>query len=471
MSITFYNTLHHQEEEFIPLVSNKVGLYTCGPTVYNYAHIGNFRCYAFEDILKRTLLFENYDVNHVMNLTDVDDKTIRGSQEQNIPLKQFTQKYKNAFFEDLKTLHILPAVTYPAATEHIGDMIKLVQTLMDKGIAYQAEDKSVYFSIAKWPQYGQLVHLDPEQMRTGVRVKMDEYAKESVADFALWKAWDKNDGDVFWNSPWGKGRPGWHIECSAMSSRYLGKTFDIHCGGIDNMFPHHEDEIAQSEAANGCKFVHYWLHCAHLMVDGQKMSKSAGNFYKLQDLLDKGYTGREIRWVLIGTHYRQSLNFSLKALEDARVSLQRIDAFKTRLQDVATTEEKWETDPLALKKVTHHALESFRAGITADLNISAALAALFDFIRDINRMLDHHAINAEDAQKALSTLEQLDTVLAVCTPDPSEGIPPEIMEMAQKRQEARAAKNFAESDRLRDKISDCGFLVEDTPKGPRIIRQ
>ncbi len=302
--LTFYNSLSHWPEEFKPIEEGKVGLYTCGPTVYNFAHIGNFRCYMFEDLLKRTLLYFGYDVKHVMNLTDVDDKTIRGSQAAKMPLTEFTQQYKDAFFKDIATLRIIPADIYPAATDHIPEMIALIQKLFDLGIAYQAEDKSVYFSIAKWPKYGQLMKIDRDQMRVGVRIKMDEYAKESVADFALWKAYDEADGDVAWDSPWGKGRPGWHIECSAMSGKYLGKTFDMHCGGIDNMFPHHEDEIAQSEAANGCKFVNYWLHCAHLMVDGQKMSKSLGNFFTLRDILAKGYSGREIRWVLIGAHYR-----------------------------------------------------------------------------------------------------------------------------------------------------------------------
>ena len=332
MALTFYNSLTRRQQEFLPITPGQAGLYTCGPTVYNYAHIGNFRAYMFEDLLKRTLLYLGFQVKHIMNLTDVDDKTIRGAQAAGCSLNDFTQKYKDAFFQDIAALRILPADVYPAATEHIDDMIAIIATLFAKGIAYQADDRSVYFSIAKWPQYGQLVNIDREQMRSGVRVKLDEYAKDSAADFALWKAWDEADGEVYWDSPWGRGRPGWHLECSAMSSKYLGATFDMHCGGIDNMFPHHEDEIAQSEAANGCKFVNYWLHCAHLVVDGQKMSKSLGNFYTLHDILDKGYSGREVRWVLIGTHYRQSLNFSFQALEDARASLQRIDAFRIRLQ-------------------------------------------------------------------------------------------------------------------------------------------
>ena len=306
MELQFFNTMNRRVEPFRSINPGEVRMYTCGPTVYNYAHIGNFRAYMFEDLLRRTLEFFGYRVRQVMNLTDVDDKTIRDSRAAGIPLRDFTQKYKQAFFEDLKTLNIEPAEVYPAATDHIPQMIRLISILMEKGFGYRAEDGSVYFSIEKFPDYGKLAKIDRENQRSGVRIKNDEYAKDSVADFALWKAWDELDGDVAWDSPWGRGRPGWHIECSAMSSEYLGDSFDIHTGGIDNMFPHHEDEIAQSEAATGKKWVNYWLHCAHLMVNGEKMSKSLGNFYTLRDLEAMGWRGREIRWVLLGAHYRKS---------------------------------------------------------------------------------------------------------------------------------------------------------------------
>ena len=469
MSVNFYNTLNHRQEEFIPLKPGKAGLYTCGPTVYNYAHIGNFRCYAFEDILKRTLLFHGYAVRHVMNLTDVDDKTIKGSQAAGKSLGAFTRLYKDAFFADIARLRFLPADVYPAATEHIDDMIAIVRILMDKGIAYQAEDGSVYFSIAKWPQYGQLVNIDPEQMRSGTRVKLDEYAKESVADFALWKAWDEADGEVFWESPWGRGRPGWHLECSAMSSRYLGATFDIHCGGIDNMFPHHEDEIAQSEAANGCRFVNYWLHCAHLVVDGQKMSKSLGNFYTLKDLLDKGYSGREVRWVLIGTHYRQSLNFSFKALDDARAALQRLDTFQARLQENAGNLDGVLT---SVQPVLDKAIVEFSAALTDDLNVSAAFAALFDLVREVNRLLDIDILGGNAVRAVQDCLRRMDLVLAVCQPEAGEDqVPAEIQALAEERQAARKAKDFARADALRKTLDDQGWLVEDTPKGPRVLKK
>ncbi|MCQ2397324.1 MAG: cysteine--tRNA ligase [Lentisphaeria bacterium] len=471
MSIQFYNSLSHRVEELAPINPGKIGMYTCGPTVYNFAHIGNFRCYAFEDILKRTLMASGLKVRHVMNLTDVDDKTIRGSQAEKLPLQEFTRKYKDAFFADIKTLRMVPANVYPAATETIPEMIQLIQTLFDKGIAYQAEDKSVYFSIEKWPAYGQLVKIDRDAMRVGVRIKMDEYAKDAMADFALWKAWDEADGDVWWDSPWGKGRPGWHIECSAMSSKYLGKTFDLHCGGVDNMFPHHEDEIAQSEAANGCKFVNLWMHCAHLMVEGQKMSKSLGNFYTLKDILAKGYSGREIRYVLIGTYYRQSLNFSFQALDEARGNLQRLDAFTSRLADVAkngasgavTAEQQAAFDA---------ARDAFLAALQNDLNVSAGLGVLFDFLRDCNRELDGGKFTAEAARAAQAVLAKMDEILAVLEPDPSElQIPAEVQALADERQAARAAKDWAKADAMRKALDELGWVVKDTPKGPQLLKK
>ena len=468
MALTFYNSLTRRLQEFIPITPGQVGLYTCGPTVYNFAHIGNFRAYIFEDLLKRTLLYLGFQVKHIMNLTDVDDKTIRGAQAAGSSLNDFTQKYKDAFFQDIAALRILPADVYPAATEHIDDMIAIVEKLFAKGIAYQADDRSVYFSIAKWPSYGQLVNIDHSQMRSGARVKHDEYAKESIADFALWKAYDAADGDVAWDSPWGKGRPGWHLECSAMSSRYLGPTFDIHCGGIDNMFPHHEDEIAQSEAANGCRFVNYWLHCAHLMVDGQKMSKSLGNFFTLRDILAKGYTGREIRWVLLGAHYRQSLNFSFKALDDARAALQRLDTAKQRLAELVSAPNAGLQETATAVTTAESA---FRAGLEDDLNISAALAALFDFIRDVNRLMDEQKLAGAAATKALSLLERMDTVLAVFTPDQDDEVPQAILALADERQAARKAKDFARADQIRHELDAQGWAIEDTPKGPRVKKK
>ena len=472
MNVTFFNTLSRQNEEFNPIQSGKVKMYTCGPTVYNFAHIGNFRAYTFEDLLRRTLEYFGYDVTQVMNLTDVDDKTIRDSRAAGLELRTFTEKYKKAFFEDLKTLNIEPAEIYPAATDHIPEMIRLIETLFEKGVAYQSSDKCVYFSIDKFPEYGKLAHIDRENQRSGVRIKNDEYEKEAVADFALWKARDDADGDVWWDSPWGQGRPGWHIECSAMSMKYLGDAFDIHTGGIDNMFPHHEDEIAQSEAATGKKWVNYWLHCAHLMVNGEKMSKSLGNFFTLRDLLQKGYTGREIRMVLLSTHYRKKLNFTFDALEQARETLRKLDDLAIRLGQANAAAD----DP-ALQEVLDKAADDFAAGIADDLNISGSIAAVFELIKAANRLLDSNGVSAAGAQKILALFERFDKIFGcfdlanAASRATSVEIPAEIVELAEARKAARAAKNFAESDRLRDEIKSRGYLIEDAPGNTYRLKQ
>ena len=463
MEIRFFNTLERRLMEFKPIEPGEVGMYTCGPTVYNFAHIGNFRAYMFEDILKRTLEYFGYKVHQVMNLTDVDDKTIRDSRAAGLPLRTFTEKYKKAFFEDIKSLNIEPAEIYPAATDHIPEMIQLIQTLMDKGFAYQAEDKCIYFSIAKFPEYGKLAKIDMENQRAGVRINSDEYAKDSVADFALWKAWDENDGDVKWESPWGPGRPGWHIECSAMSSKYLGTSFDIHTGGIDNMFPHHEDEIAQSEAAPGKKWVNYWLHCEHLMLNGEKMSKSLGNFYTLRDLKEMKWSGREIRWVLAGAHYRKKLNFTFDALAQARETLNRFSAVFERMRQIKSDGDGSEIAP----QITA-GLEKFAAAMADDLNTAEAIAQLFDLSREANRLADSGALSQKGAQQVLETFRQFDRILGcldVDTVPEKEEIPEEITALAEARAAARKAKNFAESDRLRDEISAKGYLIEDAPGG------
>jgi cysteinyl-tRNA synthetase len=349
MALQFHNTLTRTLEPFEPITSGKADMYTCGPTVYNYAHIGNFRAYIFEDILRRVLKYCGYDVTQIMNLTDVDDKTIRDSQANGMGLNEFTATYKKAFFDDLEELNIEPAEVYPAATDHVQEMIDIIKVLEEKGFAYVGDDGSVYYSIAKFENYGRLGRVDLENQRSGVRINTDEYEKEQAADFALWKKYEQRDGDVAWDSPWGKGRPGWHIECSAMSTKYLGNHFDLHTGGVDNIFPHHDDEIAQTEAATGEKFVNYWLHCEHLMVNNRKMSKSEGNFFTLRQLLDKGFSGREVRWLLMNGHYRQKLNFTYTAgpdktvakfngLESGRSSLKRLDEFIRRIKTIDATD-------------------------------------------------------------------------------------------------------------------------------------
>ncbi|MBQ9771526.1 MAG: cysteine--tRNA ligase [Lentisphaeria bacterium] len=464
----FFNTMGRAVEEFNPINPAEVGLYTCGPTVYNFAHIGNFRAYLFEDILKRSLEYNGYKVKHVMNLTDVDDKTIRDSQAAKIPLNDFTAKYKKAFFEDLDKLRIERADVYPEATTHIPEMIRTIQTLIEKGYAYQSDDKCVYFSIDKFPEYGKLAKIDRENQRAGVRINTDEYAKDSVADFALWKAWDEKDGDVKWDSPWGEGRPGWHIECSAMSMKYLGKTFDIHTGGVDNMFPHHEDEIAQSESANGCRFVNYWLHCEHLTIDKKKMSKSLGNFYTLRDLEAKGYTGREVRWVLIGTHYRAKLNFSIGALDAARAALAKFDTLFARLKAAPAG------DALLAEATAAAAAgkADFTAAVSEDLNISKALSALFVLVKTAGRLLAE-GVQASGAKVLLDQFRDFDRVFGALDVDvekkeeaPAVDAPAEVLELVAARTEAKKAKDFAKADAIRDQLKEMGWSVVDKPTGP-----
>ena len=464
MSFRIQNTLTRRQEEFVPLEAGHARMYTCGPTVYNFAHIGNFRAYVFEDLLRRWLKFKGYRVTQVMNLTDVDDKTIRDSQKAGKSLAQFTAMYSQAFFEDIRALNIEPAEHYPAATAHIPEMISIISTLMEKGYAYRSEDGSIYFSIDKWPSYGKLAHLDREGMRSGVRISSDEYEKENVADFALWKAWDEKDGDVAWESPWGRGRPGWHIECSAMSQKYLGASFDIHTGGIDNIFPHHEDEIAQSEAANGRPFATYWMHCAHLMVDGRKMSKSQGNFHTLRDVLGRGYSGREVRYELLATHYRAPLNFTFGSLDAARTALRRVDDFLARLADAAGSEGTGRLPSWAEVQAGR-----FEAAMDDDLNVSAALAALFDVIREGNAALDAKELSAEEAFSLRGLLRRWNGVLGVLE-KPAEEIPAGVQGILLRRQAARSQKEWKLSDLLRDEILALGWIVKDTPKGQVVTK-
>ena len=457
----FYNTMNRQLEEFSPIEKHHVRMYTCGPTVYNYAHIGNFRAYIFEDLLRRYLQYHGWKVTQVMNLTDVDDKTIKSAIAEGKSLNDYTKLYKDAFFDDLKVLNIEPAEYYPAATDHIPEMITLIQTLLDKGYAYKSGDGSVYFSIEKFADYGKLAHLDMSGLQAGARVAQDEYEKESASDFALWKAWSEADGDIAWDAPWGKGRPGWHIECSAMSTKYLGETFDIHTGGIDNIFPHHEDEIAQSEAASGKKFVNMWMHCAHLVVEGKKMSKSAGNFFTLRDIKEKGYSGREIRYVLIATHYRQSLNFTFDGLEAARTALDRIDEFKERLasKDAATDTE--------LPEWAEQARLNFEAALDNDLNISEALAALFELIHSGNKAMDE--TNAlPEAGAVLTLINKFDLVFGCLQGEEKANADEEVLALAAERTEVRKAKNWARADEIRDRLTKLGWEVRDTPEGPKL---
>ncbi|MFC1461442.1 cysteine--tRNA ligase [Verrucomicrobiota bacterium] len=468
MPLMVYNTLSRQQEIFEPLGAPQVRLYTCGPTVYDYAHIGNFRAYVFEDLLRRTLCFSGFKVIQVMNLTDIDDKTIKGARDSGLALNDYTQKYKDAFFEDLEALNIERAEHYPAATDHIPEMIALIEKLVKARYAYQSDDGSVYFSIAKFKEYGKLSHLDMSGLKPGARVAQDEYEKDNAADFALWKAWVEEDGDVGWESPWGRGRPGWHIECSAMSMKYLGPSFDIHTGGVDNIFPHHEDEIAQSEAATGQKFVKYWMHCGYLLVDDRKMSKSMGNFYTLRDVFKRGFSGREVRYALMSVHYRQSLNFTFDALESARGAVQRLDEFSRRLRDVAASTLGLSVSGAgkAVPSVdwADRARQDFCRALNDDLNIAQALATVFDMVHEGNRLLDAGKLTPPGAAGVLRVLEDLDRALGVLR-GREESPPLDVLNLAKEREAARREKHWDEADRLRDAIAEQGWVVRDSTDG------
>jgi cysteinyl-tRNA synthetase len=468
MALRFFNTYSREIEEFEPRdpTARPIRMYTCGPTVYSRAHIGNFRAYIFEDLLQRHLELRGYKVHRVMNITDVEDKTIRGAREAGVPLQKFTEQFKDAFFEDAHTLRINRADEYPAATNqpYIDRMIEMISALISKGLAYQADDKSVYFRINKFPNYGKLAHFDLTQLQSTGRVKHDEYDKEHIGDFALWKAWDEADGDVKWGSPWGPGRPGWHIECSAMSMSLLGDQLDIHCGGVDNIFPHHEAEIAQSEGVTGKKFVNYWLHCAHLLVDGQKMAKSLGNFYTVPDVLTKGYTGRELRYALLRVHYRVPLNFTWEGMNEARESLARIDEWLARLRQIAKSGNAQHPTSNAQRPGT-----AFGDALDDDLNISGALGFLFESIRQTNRAMDQNEMDAASANAWLDWWNQVNTVLDL-EAAVAAAIPDEVAQLAQQRENARREKNWKHSDELREQISALGWEVRDTKDGPKLTR-
>ena len=465
MALHLHNTLSRKVELFEPLDPNgPVGMYCCGPTVHDYAHIGNFRTFVFADLVRRYLEFRGYTVNHVMNITDVEDKIIRRVREQNTTLTEYTTKYQDAFLADLKVLNCTEAHHVPKATDHIPEMIDLIGKLMERGIAYQADDGSVYFSIENYRgcgcTYGRLVNLNFDEMRQGERVSDDEYEKESLADFALWKARVPEDGEVFWPSPWGEGRPGWYIECSAMSMKLLGNTFDLHLGGEDLAFPHHEDEIAQSEGATGQPFVKHWLHGAHLLVEGKKMSKSLGNFFTLRDLLDKGYDGREVRQLMISAHYRETFNFTLAGLDGARTAMARIDECVAKLREAADDTTAEPAAPV---------IEKFTAALDDDLNVSSAWGVVFDWVRDCNRRLADDSMDASTAAAELTAWERIDTVLGVGKAE--EEAPAEFIALLEERAAARKAKDFARADAIRDELTAQGWVIEDTPNGARLKRQ
>jgi cysteinyl-tRNA synthetase len=497
MALKLFNTLSRSVQEFVPLdpAGTKVGLYCCGPTVYDVAHIGNWRTFVFGDLVRRYLEFKGYEVVHVMNITDVEDKIIKGVRETKTPLRDYTAKFETAFFEDLNQLNCRMPHHTPHATGHMPAIISLIERLLQRGLAYKAADGSVYFSIEKYRAagrtYGQLVKLNFDEMRVGERVKSDEYAKEAVADFALWKAHAPEDGDVFWKSEsLGEGRPGWHIECSAMSMEFLGPSFDVHLGGEDLIFPHHEDEIAQSEGATGKPFVKYWLHGAHLLAEGRKMSKSLGNFFTVRDLLAKGFTGREIRYLLLTAHYRETFNFTLEGLQGARTALARITECLSKLLEFWDgTAGRIDVSPEPRDRELR---EQFQTALDDDLNISHAWGVVFEWVRELNRSLAQGRMSADSAASASATWKQLDQVFGLnldlksplrMTEDkgvaPSgflvsiggeEGAPDEIKYLLMQRMQARKAKDFARADAIRNELKAKGWVIEDTPKGPKLKR-
>jgi len=458
MATYFYNTLTRRLEEFCPIEPNVVRMYTCGPTVYNYAHIGNFRAYIFEDLLRRYLKFKGYRVIQVMNITDVDDKIIRSANQQKVDIQAFTAPYRQAFFEDLDNLGIERAEFYPRATEHIPEMVALIQKLLEKKVAYRSEDGSIYFKVATFPNYGQLTRLNISAMRQGARVASDEYEKEELHDFALWKSWKEEDGAVYWDTPLGRGRPGWHIECSAMSTKYLGHHFDIHTGGVDNIFPHHENEIAQTEAATGEKFVNYWLHCEHLLVNGEKMSKSLGNFIYPRQLVNQGYEPAAIRYTLLTTHYRQKLNFTFDKLEAATKVIVRLRDFYSSLNgEVSSSDNR-------LNQILAQTLQEFESALDDDLNISEAMAAIFTSMHEINNFRKANPLTTTEAYAIRSLWERFDTILNVLK-TPEKTLTTEEQALIEQRTAARKAKNWAEADRIRQILAEKGIVLEDTPQG------
>ena len=454
MEIRFYNTLTRKKEIFKPINKGKVSLYTCGPTVYNRAHIGNFRTFIFEDVLKRVLQLVGYNVKHVMNITDVDDKTIKKAHEENKKLNKITSKYTSEFMEDLQALKILPADLFPAATDHIQNIIEMISILIENKNAYVTDDGSVFFSIDSINDYGKLANLDLKRQKQTDRVAADEYTKDNPRDFALWKAWKVEDGDVFWDSPWGIGRPGWHMECSVMSTKYLGNHFDIHCGGVDNIFPHHENEIAQSCAALGTEFVNIWMHSEHLNMADEKMSKSLGNIKTIPELLDDGHSAESLRYVLISSHYRSKLSFSSNKLDDARKAVHRINDIYNRLQGIISDGNSFPNE-----------YDQFIEALVDDLNTPKALGILFNYLKELNRKIDNDKLTDEESSRGILFIKKADEIFSFLKDKTV--IPNEIAKLVAKRNEARKDKNWKLSDLLREELKEKGWIVEDTLDGSK----
>ena len=460
MTLRLKDTLTGETRPLEPLEPGHVRIYSCGPTVYGPTHIGNFRSFLFADLLVRYLRFRGLRVTWVMNLTDIDDKIIRGAGEAGETIEELANRWIARFLADADALRMTPPDVLPRATRHIDDIVRLIAALEANGHAYRTDDGSIFFRIDSWPAYGRLARLDPDQLRVGERVEADEYGKDNVRDFALWKA--PKPGEPSWETDIGPGRPGWHVECSAMSMRHLGESFDIHTGGVDLIFPHHEDEIAQSEAATGKPFVRTWLHCAHLRMGGEKMAKSTGNIARVADLLEAGVSPRALRYVLIAVHYRQGLDYSDTAIEAAGAALERLDALLVALE---TYVEAKQDDP-ALPDLLAATRTGFEEAFDDDLNVSAALACIFDLARDANRRLAARSVSTGDAGRIADLLHELDEVLAIL-PLPADALGPDLEALLDARLAARANRDWATSDRLRDELAALGIAVEDTRDGQR----
>lgn len=455
------NTLTRTKEEIKPLVNNQVRMYACGPTVYDYGHIGNFRTFVAVDVLRRYLKFLGYDVLHVMNITDIDDKIIRDMQKAGKNLREFTSFYTDEFLQDVDRLHIERPEILPRATDHIPEMVELMERLATKGHTYQS-DGSLYFSIVTLESYGKLSGLKVEGNLTGARVDVDEYEKDDARDFVLWKA-PKEEDEPHWETPFGIGRPGWHLECSAMSMKYLGESFDIHCGGVDLIFPHHENEIAQSEGATGKPFVKHWFHVEFLLVEGEKMSKSKGNFYTVRDLIDKGYSADAIRYLLLSVPYSTQLNFTLDGLKGAESAIEKLRNFRHRVK----TYEAKEGTTERVQQIVERAREEFTAAMNDDLNTSGGLAALFDLRRDVNIAIDASEFGSEDKKAVLNLLGNLDSVLGILGEEQDTSLDAEIEVFILERNEARKNRNFARADEIRKSLAERDIVLEDTPQGTK----
>jgi cysteinyl-tRNA synthetase len=460
MTIRLRDTLSGLTRDLDPLEPGHVRIYSCGPTVYGPTHIGNFRSFLFADVLVRYLRYRGLRVTWVMNITDVDDRIIANANAAGEAIDDLTGRWTRRFQLDFGALRMSQPDVLPRATDSIDDMARIIATLLDKGHAYRTDDGSIFFRISSWPAYGRLARLDPDQLKVGERVEADDYGKDDVRDFALWKG--PKPGEPSWDSAVGPGRPGWHIECSAMSMRYLGESFDIHTGGIDLIFPHHEDELAQSEASTGKPFVRTWLHCDHLRLGGAKMARREGNIARVADLLEQGVSPRALRYALIAVHYRQAMEYTPESLTAAAAAIERLDAVDLALDAYAEVA----ADAPDLPAVLDEARRRFEAALDDDLNVSAALAALFDLVRELNRRMAERSISTTDAARALGVLRDLDRVLAVL-PDEARDLPPGAADLLAERENVRAARDWAASDRLRDELAALGVAVEDTRDGQR----